>query len=342
MLCIDTKLSNCKKCDTIPENYVSVNIFNEAILKKYKHRNMWNGEKLVKVGMSRDLIGTTIKVASPMTCSCEDGICQTCYGELYKTISSKTLKDGSVIRENIGMIAVLLLTEKLTQMLLSTKHLLEASTDEIKWDDNITSLFDIVTNKVMLKDDISYSDIIITDYDNEKINKIQVNDEEIELIVPFEINEEYYKLELDNLDLGTYKIVLEYSDSEPSPVLFSFTVRNKELSEPLNNIKNLLNTNEIKERNINDNVNHMMFLLDKVGFKISSEHIETIMSNLVTVNDRKVFTKMHPSYEMVRAGEKVLNDSVIKSLLFERLETQLLKIETYEKNNKSSLLDFLL
>ena len=342
MLCLDTKLSDCEKCDTIPENYLKVNIFNEDVLKKYKHRNMWDGEKLVKVGMNRDLIGKVISVASPMTCSCKDGICKTCYGELYKTISSKTLKDGTVIKENIGMIAVLLLTERLTQSLLSTKHLLEASTDEIEWSDDVTSLFDIITNKVILKEDISYSDIIITDYDNEKINKIKVDDNEIELTVPFEINEDCYKIEMDNLESGTYKIVLEDPDSEPSDVIFSFTVRNKELSEPLNNIKDLLNTNAIKERDINGNINYMLYLLDKVGFKISSEHIETIMSELVSVTDKSVFSKPHPNYEMVRASEKVLGDSVIKSLLFERLESQLLKIETYEKENKSSLLDFLL
>ena len=343
MLCIDSKLSDTDKCDTIPENYITVNIFNENILKKYKHRNMWDGEKLVKVGMNKDLIGKNIKVASPLTCSCTDGICKTCYGELYKTISSKTRSDGKVIKENIGMIAVLLLTEKLTQRLLSTKHLLEASTEEIQWADEVTDVFDIVTNKVILKEDYSYKDITITEYENEKVTKLRIeNEPEMELTVPFELNEEYYKIELDSLDLGTYKIVLDDPDCEPSNVIFSFTVRNKELSEPLINIRDLLNTNIIKERDINGNINHMMYLLDKVGFSITSEHVETIMAELVLIKDRSDFSRPNPNYEMVRAGEKVLNDSVIKSLLFERLESQLLKIETYEKENKSSLLDFLL
>ena len=152
MLCLDTKLSETECCTTSVDNLPSVYIKNKFILKKYKNRNMWDEEtKSFKVvGMNEDLIGKTIKVASPMTCTCKDGICKTCYGELYKTVTKMTLKDGRTVVANIGLIAVLLLTEVLTQMLLSTKHLLEAKTGKLDWK-GLDKYFDIYSSSLNLK-----------------------------------------------------------------------------------------------------------------------------------------------------------------------------------------------
>ena len=55
----------------------------------------------------KSLIGKTLDVYSPMTCACEDEVCKICYGDLSKF--NKNM--------NIGIIAVLLLTEPLTQRL---------------------------------------------------------------------------------------------------------------------------------------------------------------------------------------------------------------------------------
>lgn len=344
MLCLDTKLSTtCDKCNTPVENYVSIKIKNMITLKRYQHRNMWDEkEKRIRiVGLDEDLIEKTIKVASPITCSCKDGICKTCYGNLYKTITTKILSDGRKITENIGMIAVLLLTERLTQRLLSTKHLLEAQTDKIEWKE-LTNYFDIISTNIILKDEFDISDIIIPEHESDSITSLIIKGKEFILPVEFNLNENYYSLERQ--DEGYYTIILNDTDNnlEESPYLFNFIVKNKELSRAVNAIKDLLNTNEIKNRDINGNVNYMLDLLEEVGFSISSEHIETILRELVYVNDREEFTKSNPRYEEMRASERVLKSSVIKSLLFERLESQLLNPATYLKNNEDSLLDFLL
>src|SRR5699024_5568355 len=133
----------------------------------------------------------------------------------------------------------------------------------------------------------------------------------------------------------------EDTDSE-GIALFNFTIKNKELSDPLNKINALINSSKIKERDLDGNLNYMMELLDIVGFKITSEHIEVIMRELVKIDSRKDFECSNAVYEFVGAKSKVLQDSITKSLLFERLENQLLKIDTYEKENQDSLLDFLL
>lgn len=343
MLCLDTKLSDCDCCKTNVNNLPEIYIKNKFILKKYKHRNMWTGSEYKLIGNDESLIGKTIKVASPMTCSCVDGICRTCYGELYKTVSTKKLKDGREIKENIGLIAVLLLTEVLTQSLLSTKHLLEAKTDDIEWN-GLEYYFDIYSNDMILKDDFNIKSIKILDLDDDDINKISIDGKEFDLPVSLNLNKNY-KLVKDNEEVEMYSIEDEDSENNNDSnnnSLFNFTVKNKELSDPLKKINSLLNSSQIKDRDINGNINYMMELLDAVGFKISSEHIEVVMRELIKIDSRKDFECMNPEYEFISAKAKVLQDSVIKSLLFERLENQLLKIETYEKNNENSLLDFLL
>lgn len=345
MLCLDTKLSNVEQCNTAVDNLPNVFIKNEFILKKYENRNMWDGEKYVKIGYNPDLIGKTIKVASPITCSCTDGICKTCYGDLYKTISHMELSDGRVIKTNIGLVAVLLLTEVLTQSLLSTKHLLEAKTDEIDWL-GLDEFFDIFSDSMILKEEYNINAVRILDFDDdENITKLSIGNNVFESPVPLQLNNIYKLNKNDEETESVFKIELinqeEDTDSE-GIALFNFTIKNKELSDPLNKINALINSSKIKERDLDGNLNYMMELLDIVGFKITSEHIEVIMRELVKIDSRKDFECSNAVYEFVGAKSKVLQDSITKSLLFERLENQLLKIDTYEKENQDSLLDFLL
>lgn len=346
MLCLDTKLSDEECCNTNPNNLPSILIRNEFILKKYQHRNMWNPNtnKYEKIGMNKSLIGKTIKVASPMTCSCKDGICKNCYGELYKTISEIKLSDGRTIKANVGLIAALLLTEVLTQMLLSTKHLLEANTKDIDWK-GLDKYFDIYANAMSIKDEYSLNSLkikILELDDDENIIKLSICNNEFECI-PLSINKSYFKLNKVNDDFYTIEIEegIEFNDEE-SIALFKFTIKNQELSDPLKAINSLLNSSAIQERDIDGNINYMMELLDKVGFKISSEHIEVIMRELIDIPNRSDFETANPKYQFASAKSQVLKSSVIKSLLFERLDDQLLKLNTYNKENNSSLLDFLL
>lgn len=346
MLCLDTKLSETERCETLPENLPEVYIRNKFILKKYKHRNMWDPEinDYRKIGMDESLIGKTIRVASPMTCSCKDGICKNCYGDLYKTISKIKLPNGKEIRTNIGIVAVLLLTEVLTQMLLSTKHLLEAKTEEIGWNVvGIDKYFDTYQSSLALKDEIPLSSVKLLNYDeDEEITDLKINNKVIKLPIGVRLNN-IYEVEQEDNDEYRIKLIDGIDDDDDLDTsLFTFTIKNKELSDPLNKINSLINSNKIKDRDLNGNINYMMELLDIVNFKISSEHVEVIMRELMDINDRSIFEMPNPEYSFVGAKTKVMNDSVTKSLLFERLKPQLLDVETYKKVNKDSLLDFLL
>ena len=228
-------------------------------------------------------------------------------------------------------------------IVLSTKHLLEAQTDKIEWGE-LSNYFDFISTNISLKEDYSYRNIKIINYENDVITNIVIDNKEFKLPVEFNLNETHYSLERNDDD--SYSIIMNddinIKDMEEDPILFTFVVKNKELSRAVNSIKDLINTNEIKNRDIDGNLNYMLDLLEEVGFTISSEHIEVILRELIIVNDREEFTKSNPVYEQVRATEKVLKSSIIKSLCFERLEAQLLNPATYSKKNEDSLLDFLL
>lgn len=345
MLCLDTKLSNMEQCNTHIDNIPNIFIANEFILKKYENRNMWDGDKYIKIGHDPNLIGKTLKIASPITCSCTDGICKNCYGELYKTVSTMTLSDGRNLKTNIGLVAVLLLTEVLTQSLLSTKHLLEAKTDELEWL-GLDKYFEVFSNNMILKEEINMNTIKILDFDDdENIIKLSIGNNVFDSPVPLQLNSIFKLTKNDEETDSVFKIELINSEEEEDTngiALFNFTIKNKELSDPLNKINNVINSSKIKDKDLDGNLNYMMELLNIVEFKISSEHIEVIMRELIKIEDRKDFELKNVSYEFVSAKSKVLQDSITKSLLFERLENQLLKIDTYEKENADSLLDFLL
>lgn len=73
-----------------------------------------------------DLIGKKIYLRSPITCASAakgHGICFKCYGNLMK--ANKDV--------NIGKIAAELISQTLTQLMLSAKHLLEAKISKIEW-----------------------------------------------------------------------------------------------------------------------------------------------------------------------------------------------------------------
>lgn len=339
MLCVDTKLSKVKRCNTKISNLPNITIRDKKVLKMYQNRYFWNEEinDYEMLGYNEEYIGKTFKFASPSTCSCKDGVCQTCYGNLSKTN-----------KENIGLIAVLLLTEILTQRLLSTKHLLEANSREIEWQEDILRMFDINNNKMyMIDSEIKLKDILITKLNERtgEIYQITIGKLLIDLPVPIFINGEVYKYEQIDVDTEEYCISYEGEDdiSKINKYLFTFSLKNKELSEPLHAIKDLINTDEITERNIEENINHFIELIEKANIYLSSEHMEIIIRELVFTKDRRTFELDDiPSYEMYRASKKVIKGNVTKAILFERLKEQLLNYETYIRENEDSMLDFLL
>lgn len=114
-LCVaDVKLANVNDCHS--PNPISVTIKSHEHLSKLVGRYYYhNGSnKLSKISFDdTDLIGTTVLLRSPTTCSCKHGVCDICYGEL--SFVNKTLNSAGIL----GAIKVL---NPVTQGVLSNKH----------------------------------------------------------------------------------------------------------------------------------------------------------------------------------------------------------------------------
>ena len=117
-------------------NFLEYYVEDETALKKIADRwyridpmgiehRLGNVYRVVKENL--DLIGKVIYLRSPIKCLSAAhgrGICRKCMGELYNIVPAT----------NIGVYSVTNLTERLTQMMLSAKHLLEAKIDGVTFD----------------------------------------------------------------------------------------------------------------------------------------------------------------------------------------------------------------
>lgn len=122
-------------------NFIEYYVEDETALKKISdrwyrmnpmgmERRLTNTYNIVKE--NSDLIGKMIYLRSPIKCLSAAngrGICRKCMGELYNIVPAT----------NISTYSVTNVTEPLTQMMLSAKHLMEAKIDSITFNTTIIS-----------------------------------------------------------------------------------------------------------------------------------------------------------------------------------------------------------
>lgn len=111
--------NNIEDCGT--KHYINYHVENEDKLKMINGRNYYDiidGKadydhmKTINPDTDKYLIGKTIALRSPVTCTSKH-VCKACYGKYLSEINKNL---------NTGLVSVLLLTNVLTQRLLSAKH----------------------------------------------------------------------------------------------------------------------------------------------------------------------------------------------------------------------------
>lgn len=356
MLMIDTKLSHSENCNNLADNYISINVKSQEVLNKYEKRYYYDEKskklKLIDINDS-SLIGTIIKVPSPITCADTEGVCRKCYGELYDTN----------IDLNIGIIAVLILTDPMTSKLLSAKHHLEAVSSKMEWSDNFKKYLNINRNKIYINNEFLKKGIIsipeesFNDEDEDTFistfNKFYFDNgktkDEIHSNIGLILNDIYMEdiNNYYNADEQTYNLPL--NELESDDYFAYFIMENKELVQPLFKIKTLVDTNGfIKEHTVNELVNYFLDLIIEAGINIQAVHIELIIRSMLKLmnKDRTIFMEQNvlDDLEFNRVVDAVLNcNSLIRSILFEQVNRQLISTEyrTFDKDGES-LLDELL
>jgi RNA polymerase Rpb1, domain 5 len=351
MLLMDTKLVDIEDCGSHESNYARIHVDSKDTLKRFNRRYYSENGVLKLIDIEDEsLIGETIAVPTPVTCASNEGICRKCYGTLFDI--NKDL--------NIGMISVLILTDPLTQRLLSAKHLLETRSSKINWGIKFEENFVVNRNLVFPK---SYSDTLILkedDYveDGESEDQVFRNftvksgnrHVAIESPMSFFLNKAFTPKIMEgfyNMEENQYEIQFDKVIEEGDSFAF-FVMENNELSQPLLKIKNLIETNSfIKDHEVNETVNYFIYLLNEAGIGIQSVHMELIVREMMRLEDtdREQFQEdTMPEYEMLRITDANLKgESLSRALLFEQVKKQLTTMDygTFEKT-KPSILDQLL
>lgn len=290
-----------------------------------------------------ELIGKTIALRSPQTCAADHGkhVCKTCYGGALSEINKDL---------NTGLVAVLLLTNILTQRLLSAKHLLVTNTDKVEWGEDFMKTFIINMDSIYFNDiqkiELTIQPPTEEDYDedmdaykvreltikleDEKKSIHYVSPEDLfidETMIPKHKSEEPIKISSDSY--GTEKHILKYIP------------HNNTLSKSLQNILDLIeSTGHLGVTDYNDLVNTFGDLLIENNMdSINLVHAEMICSKLVvddTTGKRLDWSKpVIDKYKINRVSKTILSSPLATSLAFERLPDQFSNIETYFKDEES-------
>lgn len=225
------------------------------------------------------LIGKKIYLRSPMTCASAargEGVCYKCYGDL--AFSNRDI--------NIGKIAAELLSSKLTQRMLSAKHLLETVINKIIWNNEFFEFFELESNVVTILPDLntknmkliirpeaiqlesededrSYDDeeggIAFMESYNEYVTEFDVETEEGEIFTITSENKEKLYITNDLNDIIRKKaypedgdIIIpmsELKDKETGDSLpiFLIVIMNNDLSKSLDRLKEIIDKNSVTE-----------------------------------------------------------------------------------------------
>jgi len=347
ILCMNVDLDkDIKDCGS--KNYIEVSLDSPETIKRYDKHYFYN-EKKDKLILFKNndkfkekYLGKTLKFRSPITCACKNGkICKTCYGEL-----SKINHDI-----HIGILAIEILTSQITQMLLSTKHLLKTSTKKINWNQHFMDLFLLNGNSLFLNQTVenisNYSLIFNEDniYDNEEGFEDDEYDDENPLnegqkvtiskyfrscSIKYKENKKENIYTIDNgvdIYMSPYfekymkdngvnndgAIEVELKDLQKDKELFFIEIENDELSAILSNIIALIDKKErLGTKTYNEMINKFVELCNDSNIKINATHMEVILRELIK-SDTNILER--PDFSQPNPGYQILrlSDSIMNS-----------------------------
>lgn len=172
----DIKLSKtCMDCGSV--NPIPIAIPDKKHLQKLDGRRYrFRGERnyhVLHAETDENLIGETLEFRSPITCSCKDGVCRECYGDLYY---------ANVDLESAGAFSAIIVMNPVVQGILSAKHHQTTNTAIIKFNPEFDDYFSLYSTEVTLagSPDTDTSDLSIVIY-REDFYSADEDEEEIEM-----------------------------------------------------------------------------------------------------------------------------------------------------------------
>ena len=320
---------------------IKIEIKNKKILERFDRRNYIcydvPSNPVIKMINSNDdthLIGQTLEIFSPTTCSHPTGhICKKCYGGLY------------VVNSGIqaGIFGATNNASQMMQKLLSTKHLLQTKTYRVEYNSELDSWFNISKNTIILNDDsvriIIKEDDIQDGYGtNSYVNKFTVVTKGEEREYTFQENL-YLSNEVE--EMHTTGDIEFSADDLKANVAFTLILQNHEANHNLHQIINILEKADHGGcTDINSMVSKAIELMIEAGIHSNSVHLETIIRPLIRMRnliDRPDFNQANIDYMICTLQQANINSSLGVSLVFERHKQQLSNINVFDRTSNSML-----
>lgn len=304
-------------------NFIRYKVTDETALKKIADRYYRLGPFGMENRISNvyqavrdnsDLIGKEIYLRSPIKCKSAAmglGICRKCMGELY----------GITPAEKIGIYSVTNLTEPLTQMMLSAKHLLEAKIDSITFDTSLMSVEEI--EKFIMIDEGTI--FINPDIDDYKKWRLVIRDGDIQEEIFASLENDENEDDVDTSFEDTMKYVnvfylVNESTGEEYPIKTS-NFDNFYLSDWLMEYLNLKNLNEDDDDIVLPisaliGENNPLFLIGSIHNDDMSERLESV----IKVINLKANTDSYTAETFLETLSERLNNIGLDNIMSVHLE----------------------
>lgn len=359
--CQNTRINPDPKysCDT--QNFIEMEITDEIILKefdmRYYRENPKGIDKLLDAERDKHLIGKKLYFRSPMTCASfarGQGICYKCYGDL--AYINNNINPGKYAAENQS--------SKLTQKLLSAKHLLESNIKATNWRGPYQDYIMVDYDNIMLKYDFDYTgykmrltDIDFDDeYDDNEYNYYVTS---FTIIDPAGKEYDIYTSDSDNFylqpDVATITnsiMAIEESDSaeldlgemqkNAHNILFKINIKNDEIQATMNRIKNIINVkSETLKYNKDTFLREFMETNIKGGIIINSVHYEVILANQLADKDNPLefpdwTVPNQENYQILTLNTSLMESRYLMTrLLYNKTGKVLINPSTYKVSSPS-------
>lgn len=351
-------------CDTLRP--IEFTIDNDKFLQKLDGRYYYltkdMGElKCIDYRKDKWLIGKTIYLRDPSTCTAPDGVCRVCYGKLYNTNKAKHF--------NVGGFSATKASNKLSQEILSSKHSMRTDSNLIKFDDKFYDFFVIENSKIKVNTDyegnlydyelVFKSDFLYEIIEMEESNfntftdVFYVRNKNTGEIFEFrELNSEqslYLNIEitksLKSVKEGEFCKVNLGKIAEMDEFIAMIIIENNELTKPLKNIMKLLDREDHFNCTTIDELLHTFVgLTIESGMAISAVHSSFILKGLIKDPDNKLRAPRFNEYNgrdkyviLTVTSALLANPSITTSLSFAFLGRQFTSPTTYRKHSTGTL-----
>lgn len=359
---IDITLDPDPNSDCGSENYYERKIENNDDLKFLRGRWYLTKKNTLRqlIETDYDLIGKTLKFRTPVTCAGKNGICSICYGHLH----------NQNVGINAGLNSAIKISERNYQNSMSAKHILSTNTlsvnfdnvfDEyfeikdgyriaFKEDSDVTDNYEIWINKNMVQRDEDVDELEHNEYTSEFIlynpdtdEKIEIKDEEsrISLYLANQIFFSYLTKKKHNEFDEEGWIKISVSELSMSEDIMFMKLKNSEITRSLKELKAWVEKGKVVEAsNISELINTIRKYMNHGGIYLESVHMEILVRNLVRDANNPInlpdWSIKDPNYTITSIHNSIMmNNSIINSVTFERLKSQLKDPISYNKTGVS-------